>query len=71
MKKYVRILVLGISNQLFPSTFEYVIDLVEQNMAKTDAISKTDMANTVFRKAVPIEEHVGVIVSDAMFLKIS
>ena len=39
-------------------------------MAKTDAISKTDMANTVFRKAVPIEEHVGVIVSDVMFLKI-
>ena len=27
-------------------------------MAKTDAISKADIANTVFRKVVPIEEHV-------------
>ena len=32
-----------------PSTFEYIIDLVEQNMAKAD---------TVFRKAVPIEKRV-------------
>ena len=31
------------------STFEYIIDLVEQNMAKAD---------TVFRKAVPVEYRV-------------
>ena len=34
-----------------PSTFEYIIDLVEQNMAKAD---------TVFWKAVPIEKRAGV-----------
>ena len=34
-----------------PSTFEYIIDFVEQNMAKAD---------TVFRKAVPIEKRVEV-----------
>ena len=34
-----------------PSAFEFIIDLVEQNMAKAD---------TVFRKAVPIEKRVGV-----------
>ena len=33
-----------------PSTFECIIDLVEQNMTKAD---------TVFRKAVPIEKRVG------------
>ena len=37
--------------RMSPSTFEYIIDLVEQNMAK---------AGTVFRKAVPIEKRVGV-----------
>ena len=34
-----------------PSTFEYIIDFVKQNMAKAD---------TVFRKAVPIEKRVEV-----------
>ena len=34
-----------------PSSFEYIIDLVEQNMVQAD---------TVFQKAVPIEKHVGV-----------
>ena len=33
-----------------PSCFEYIIHLVEQNMAQAD---------TVFRKAVPIEKRVG------------
>ena len=33
-----------------PSTFEYIIGLVEQNMGKAD---------TVFRKAVRIEKRVG------------
>ena len=33
-----------------PSTFECIIDLVEQNMTKAD---------TVFRKAVPVEKRVG------------
>ena len=37
--------------RMSPSTFEFIIDLVEQNMAKAD---------TVFRKAVPIEKRVGV-----------
>ena len=37
--------------RMSPSTFEYIIDLVEQNMAKAD---------TVFRKAVPIKKSVGV-----------
>ena len=33
------------------STFEYIIDLVWHNMATAD---------TVFRKEVPIEKHVGI-----------
>ena len=37
--------------QMSPSTFEYIIDLLEENMAKAD---------TVFQKAVPFEKHVGV-----------
>ena len=37
--------------RMSPSNFEYIIDLVEQNMAKAD---------TVFRKAVPIEKRLGV-----------
>ena len=37
--------------RMSPSTFEFIIDLVEQNMAKAD---------TVFRKAAPIEKRVGV-----------
>ena len=37
--------------RMSPLTFEFIIDLVEQNMAKAD---------TVFRKAVPIEKRVEV-----------
>ena len=37
--------------RIHSSTFEYIIELVQQNMATAD---------TVFRKGVPIEKRVGI-----------